>query len=73
MTNPEELLNLQILMNGIETMWNSMVDAAGAVRGRAISIGFGPEAADEIGVMAFRHVLSLTTSPEETRAQSDPA
>jgi hypothetical protein len=64
----EELLNLQTLMNGIETMWNSMVDAAGAVRARAIAIGFGPEAADQIGIMAFNHVLGLATGNTEPEA-----
>lgn len=65
MISPEDIANLQNVMNGIETMWNSMVDAAGQVRMRAISIGFGPEASDQIGLLAFNHVLSLTGAKEE--------
>jgi len=56
----EDIAVLQDVMNGIQTMWNSMVDAAGSVRERAINIGFGPEAADQIGLMAFGQVLALT-------------
>ena len=57
---PEDIADLQNVMNGIEAMWNSMVDSAGQVRTRAIAMGFGPEAADQIGLLAFNHVLTLT-------------
>ena len=61
MITPEELAEIQEAMNGIETAWNSMVDSAGKVRARAIELGFGPETADQIGMAAFNHVISLTT------------
>lgn len=63
---PEDLADLQNVMNGIETMWNSMVDAAGQVRARAIAIGFGPEVADQIGLRAFEHVIDLTNKVDAT-------
>jgi len=56
----EDIANLQTLMNGLEAMWNAMLDTAGNVRSRAIQIGFSEEAADEIGKLAFLHVLEAS-------------
>lgn len=58
----EDLANLQSMMNGLSAMWNAMLDAAGGVRGRAIEIGFSPEAADQIGLLAFRNVLEASAA-----------
>lgn len=57
----EDIATLQGMMNGLESMWNAMLDAAGGVRGRAIDLGFAPEVADQIGLLAFSNVLETST------------
>lgn len=54
---PEELAQLQETLNTLQAQWNMVLDAAGLVRQRALTIGFAPEAADQIGVIAFKNVI----------------
>ena len=61
---PEDIAGMQDAMNGIEAVWNTVLDTAGKVRGRAIEIGFGPEAADQIGMLAFSQAIRMSRGEE---------